>query len=455
MDLRRNLPRRVSLLPIPPLTPWIAVILLVFTADVYGQILTLTPSLSLGERYDDNIFQNDNDKVYDFVTIITPGVNLHYVPTTDIDLTFEYLPSFQIFARNPDENFIGHRLLFDFAFPLSRILSLGVSDGLIITQEPGDRTVDIDQATGLREVSQQRRGRTVRNTANAFARAQLAPRTTLGLSFDSLYEDVENPTQTDSFDYGFQLDLGYLTNVKRENRASLHYDLTFYTFRSNVPGPDIAGLSDFRVHTWFARYRRNFTSTLVGEASLGYSLTQSDAPDLDGNSGVVGGVSIIKTLRTGEARLSYERRFGSARSRADRITIDRVVAVFSSNITPKVFASLGGNVSFFDYQRDTFESRLFFTIRPSLAYQALRFWRLSVDYAYAFSDFDEPARANRINHRLAFASQFTLRSGLFLTLTYRYRVRVFGNGIPGDVEYHRNEVLLTLTYAPTFRVYRK
>ena len=65
--------------------------------------------------------------------------------------------------------------------------------------------------------------------------------------------------------------------------------------------------------------------------------------------------------------------------------------------------------------------------------------------------YDSSTRADRTDHRLAFASQFTIREALFLSLTYRYRIRQFDAGdTDGDEDFNRNEVMLTLTYAPTF-----
>ena len=53
-----------------------SIVLLLHTRESNAQILTLTPSLSVGERYDDNIFQTRDNKVDDFVTTITPALHL-------------------------------------------------------------------------------------------------------------------------------------------------------------------------------------------------------------------------------------------------------------------------------------------------------------------------------------------------------------------------------------------
>jgi hypothetical protein len=79
-----------------------------------------------------------------------------------------------------------------------------------------------------------------------------------------------------------------------------------------------------------------------------------------------------------------------------------------------------------------------------------RFWNLSVAYDYAVTDYDSENRGDRNDHRLTFTSQLSLlRERLFLNLTYRYSARRFDEGqIQDGEQFDRNQVLLTLTFAP-------
>src|SRR5262245_3126024 len=43
-----------------------------------SQRLTLTPLLSLGERYDDNIFATQTNEQHDFITVLSPGIRVQY-----------------------------------------------------------------------------------------------------------------------------------------------------------------------------------------------------------------------------------------------------------------------------------------------------------------------------------------------------------------------------------------
>jgi hypothetical protein len=430
----------------------------------------------VGERYDDNIFQEQDefqaqDEEDDFITVITPGIRLLYTPTALTTVDFRYRPSFEFFAENSDENQVAQRVWLTARSPLTRRLSLNLRDRLVITDEPADRDrnrplspgdlgedvggeppVDgIDEPPvdgGTRDESRERRERTLRNFANAVLNIQLAARTSLGLLFDSLIEDVDVENEVDEYRYGVGADLGYLTNVARGNRVSIGYNVTFFTFRSNG-GQDA---EDFRVQTIDVGYLHHFTPTLTAEARFGYAFTDSDDDDLDGQADPAGSLEITKALRTGVASLRYERGITSGRGQGDAVLADRFLAQFASRISPKITARLQGDLSFLDFREDNEEDRVFFSIDPSLIYEALRFLRLSLTYSFEVSNFDESDRADRTNHHLTFISQFLLRQGLSLDLTYRFRARRFDGGQSND-EFDRNEVMLSITYAPTFRFF--
>jgi opacity protein-like surface antigen len=88
-----------------------------------------------------------------------------------------------------------------------------------------------------------------------------------------------------------------------------------------------------------------------------------------------------------------------------------------------------------------------------LTYQILRPWRVSVGYAYEYTDYTNNTTANRSDHRLLLGTQFALREWLALGLSYRYRSRQeHGNNTTAGVdEFSRNQVMLTLTASPTLR----
>ncbi len=439
-------------------------------ALAWSQVLTLTPSLTIGERYDDNIFQDETNEVDDFITTISPAIELRYIPRPESTLTFEYRPSFEIFADNSDENHVSHRLNLSYEAPLSRRFSLEVRDQLLITEEPGDRDADDpsadDPVVSDPSDSNERRQRSIRNTADLSLNIGLTPRTSLGLLFENLIEDVEDNDELDEFRYVLGTEIGYITNVARQNRAALAYRVTFFTFDQNCSAQEQANNvcnaqndENFTVHTVTAGYEHNLSATLTARASVGYATTVSDNNDLDGNDALVGSIGFIKTLRTGQLTANYERSFTSGGGTADEVVSNRFFGSLSFRPSPKVTASLTGSVSLLNFTEDDpnplqDDDRVFFTLRPAAAYQVLRYLTLRAAYNLAISSFQEGARADRTDHRFSASAVFAIRAGLFIDLTYQFRTRDFDSTIGEnreDDEFTRNEVILSVTYRPTFR----
>jgi hypothetical protein len=274
------------------------------------------------------------------------------------------------------------------------------------------------------------------------------------LLFDSLIDDVEEADEVDEFRYTFGAEFGYLTNIRRESRLRLFYDVTLHSFSENAPLlPGQTERPDFQVHTINVGYLHAFSPTLVGDAAVGYAITTSDDTTEDDHAAFVANLGLTKTLRDGRIALRYRRTLTSGRGEGGSVLADIFTLTILTGLTPKITAGLSSNLSFFDFQAagDEDEDRTFWVIRPSLAYQMLRFWRLSFDYEFSSTNFESSTQADRTEHHLIFTSQFTIREALFLSLIYRYSARQFGDGATdGDQDFKRNEVLLSVSYAPTF-----
>ena len=422
-----------------------------------AQILTLTPSLSVSERYDDNIFQTDTATETDFITSVIPGIFLRYVPSPPTEITFDYRTNFEFFAENEAQNQISQRGVLRLAAPLLSFLSVTLRDTFILTEEPGERVLEIEEVTGLRPVSEQRRARTVRNRTDATLSLQFFPRLTLDLLFASLLSDVDVPDEVDEFRYRIGVDLGYLTDVARRSRLSVAYEVTFHTFSANAAG---STRSDFDVHTITARFHHALSPTLSTDAAVGYAFTVSDDPALDGDTSPTANIRLVKTLREGEATFSYQHQLTAGGGEGGVVTTDVLTLAFSLRISPRITARLGSNLSFFDFEEASLRrggDRIFVVVRPGLTYQILRFLSLAVDYAFEYTNFteDDPHLdfANRQDHRLTFTARLSLRNWLFLALTYTYTSRRFAEVtvFRGAEAFERNQFTLTLTTAPTFR----
>jgi hypothetical protein len=429
---------------------------------VLSQVFSVTPSITVGERYDDNIFQSDADKEDDFITVITPGIVLRYAPSRETEINFDYEPSFEWFADETDANQISHRLLLDLKAALSRRLQVTLSDRFTITEEPSDRDRLIILEDGTRDRSDAERQQTIRNYATSTLRFQLAPRSSIGLLFDNLIEDVDDPDEVDEVRYAVGAEFGYLTHIQRQNRILLAFRTDIFDFDDNPdpnvdPDGQISDEDDFLVHTASVGYEHHFSPTLTSTARLGYSFTSGlDSDDGDENSGIVGSIDLEKLLRTGSASIRYQRSLTSGGGVGGQVVADRVVTQIATNLSPKITAGLGANVTVMDFQaqEDDDQDRVYFTIRPSLGYQVLRALRLSASYDFASTIFDESIEPDRTDHRAFFESRLIFRQGWSVALSYEYRTSSFEDGAERsreDDEFTRNRVFLSVTYGPTFR----
>lgn len=448
----------------------IVVLLALVATAAYGQEpsarLTLIPSLSLGERYDDNIFATRRSKQHDFITVLSPGIQVQYLPTAPAVGTrfdFDYRADFEFFHDNTDQDNIAHRLALTLASPLAPSLDVRLRELLVVTEDPFTRDANarLSDPTGLRPVSQQQRARTIRNEVEGGADVRLGGRLSLGVLFGSLIEDVAVPQELDEFRYTIGTELGYAVNVARDSRIFVRYQVAFESFRDNgIVLPENADAA-FQVHTIGTGVRHALTRTLAVRAALGYSVTTSDAPQKDGHKGVNANVGLTKTFKNGEASLDYSRDFSAGGSTGDVVIDDTVSARAFINLTGKLMARLDGNVSWFNFQDVTVRAltsdnadRRFLSLRPSLTYQILRPWGISLAYTYEYTDYTDSAIANLSDHRLLLSTAYALREWLVLSLSYRYSARHLhgGNVVVGGVdEFTGNQVMLTLTARPTLR----
>lgn len=459
--------------------PWVVVLLLLMGSEVMAQSgisvslpnttlvplppvpsiperrLIVVPFLSISERYDDNIFQDSTNEEEDFVTTITPGIRVHYLTRRNAMLDFDYWTNFDFYSENTDQNQNSHHVNFQFVGPLSRIFSLTARDRFIFTEEPAERDFEVNPEVppgtpgGTTPISDQSRQRTLRNRGDLLLGVQVSPRIALDLNFATILNDVDVPEEVDEFRYTLGAALGYLTHIGRQSRVFVGYDVTFFTFAVN--DPDEPEPTDFEVHATNIGYRHAFTPTLTGDVSIGYAMAVADDLGFDEEGAVIASLGLLKTLKTGRAVFRYRRGFTSGGGQGGTVLADIFNGLLTTNITPKIALSLSSNLSLLNYRAAEQSDRVFWVVRPSLTYAALRFWNLSVAYDYAITSYDDENFQDRTDHRFTATSQFALlRDRLFLNLTYRYTARRFdGDGLIQDGErFGRNQVFLTVTFAP-------
>ena len=93
-----------------PYGPWITLILVFLCATgVHAGDWTITPRLTLGEIYSDNIYLDNDDKEGDLITEITPGINISG-RSARLEAELDYQMQGLMFLSNSDASSINQQL---------------------------------------------------------------------------------------------------------------------------------------------------------------------------------------------------------------------------------------------------------------------------------------------------------------------------------------------------------
>ncbi len=76
------------------------IVLLISIASFSFAKLTITPSVSVKEEYNDNIFLESSDEEDDFITTIIPNIVIEYSPNKSFDLSLDYGLHYRFYRRH-------------------------------------------------------------------------------------------------------------------------------------------------------------------------------------------------------------------------------------------------------------------------------------------------------------------------------------------------------------------
>ena len=95
----------------------------------------LTPSISFSETYDDNVNLTDTGKKADFMTTVSPGVNLD-VRSEKGTLTLKYAPAISRYRKEDQNNTIRHSGSIVFGQDIGEYLRLDLTDAYQQSEDP-------------------------------------------------------------------------------------------------------------------------------------------------------------------------------------------------------------------------------------------------------------------------------------------------------------------------------
>lgn len=75
-----------------------------------GPGFQISPRITVGEEYNDNIFETQSDRRWDLITLIAPGVSVAD-DSNRIKFNLDYSPVFRVYARTPHQDSVGQQAL--------------------------------------------------------------------------------------------------------------------------------------------------------------------------------------------------------------------------------------------------------------------------------------------------------------------------------------------------------
>ena len=249
--------------------------------------VTLTPSISISEEYNDNIFLNNQARQWDFITGFSPALTLSINnPTYQLRSGLSFTAD--VYARESSLNRALDRVNFLLGglYRATPQLTLNVLDTFSFDQSTNAASGPQGFTTGRQE-----------SWTNIFTPGLtylVTASTTLNVSATyGAQRFFGNGTGFNSDTYGFQGDLGHV--LTRRLTGTLAYGFTYL---------DVSSGDNSKTHTPTVGFTYQLTPTLTVAVSGGPAIT-----DIGGQTFVTpaGSASLVQRLQIGTATLQYTR----------------------------------------------------------------------------------------------------------------------------------------------------
>jgi hypothetical protein len=216
-----------------------------------------TPSISIGELYDDNIDLTETNQRADWITTLSPGINLNLVSEKN-NFSLNYSPSIVRYKNEDHNNTIRHSGALIFNENFTNHFSVSLGDTLTRSEDPIEQTQGI---YGLRRT----RSIYIRNNSTAGIRYLFGPENILNLNLNYSLLNNKDVALEDNNDLNPSVDMTYWFNVN--NGVELNYQYTQIKYSRDDNGITSDNLSG---NTSSIKYQYRFNSHTT--AFLSYTL---------------------------------------------------------------------------------------------------------------------------------------------------------------------------------------
>jgi hypothetical protein len=238
----------------------------------------VTPSISVSETYDDNIFLTDRNKVGDYITAATPGIALSLL-REHTNLRLNYAPSFVWYADRTDLDTVNHSAGLTFGQDLAQRLRFDLTDTYLQSHDP---LQDIQDVQGLRRT----RNEYWTNSGLGSVGYIFGTENKVTVGYGNYYIKNDEVTLDNSVVQNPYGNLAYWFDVKNGMELMYRYTDAHFWRGDNLPASD-----DYTEQNPGVRYIRRFTPN--SKAYIGYNYAAFDfagplQQNFDVHEGVVG-----------------------------------------------------------------------------------------------------------------------------------------------------------------------
>ena len=370
-----------------------------------------TPSISVSEVYDDNIYLNSTNEKSDYITTVTPGFSLNVLSENN-HLEFSYASSFVWYGKEDQNDTVRHSGSLTFGQDLTQHLKFDLTDTYIKSEDPLEDTEDIEGIRNTRNTYQ-------RNTAMISLRYLFGPENSLTVGYGQSQLENEDKTVDDgrtqdpfanvtywiNVKNGIELNYGFIkadfwrddnSNAGDDydgNSAGIKY---IYRFTPHSKGSigydfetrDFDGLSeDYDVHTGSVGFDHAFSPDLSLAVGVGYFIQKNDRSDDE--DGYTYNATLIKQFERGSIAFGGDGGWDENYLDAERRGFGRywrVNADFDYQILEALSSYVGGS-----YRSDKdvgSGKRKAWRGNCGIRWTFLRWFSLSLDYSHAERDDD-------------------------------------------------------------------
>ncbi len=317
----------------------------------------VTPTVSLTEQFDDNIFLRSSKQESDFITRVTPGFKAGY-ESTPLTLLGNFSFDSEVFAEHPelDGAANGKQVGLVTSYLPTQRLTLGFNAGFVETQTPGT----LNTQTGI----ESGRARATSVTASPTVAYRLTPLTTGNVSYSYTTSEVANGLTT----VGHQAQLGLARQMTPVDTGTVAYGLSVIESDGTPPTTS---------HTLTAGWSHRFSERTGVSLRAGPRYTEGAInPEID--------AQLSHRWQTVQLALNYYISQSTLAGQAGTVTAQGVTASLSAELLQSLTAAVAPSVRQTSSEHGQISQDVtVYGVDASLSYRLTR-W-LTANAAYHFT----------------------------------------------------------------------